>query len=306
MATVHYGSSNPHGTGVASWSKKGIKINKAPMDAKNYWLSNNVKIFSKTAIMHVRHMTSGKMCDDDTHPLVNETGDIALAHNGILSDYEKIRDELKKLGHNFKGEVDSEVLLHAYEQWGDEFIKELDNRKCSGWATILILKKNGDLLVYTDSGRMCVSIQEGTMMGFSDNSFLNFRDENLMKNGHLYSIKDGKIIEDKNIGMLGAKIVNNWWDKNRDKRTGYESNYVVREGKMVKDDDDDIDLYSQNDFFFAAVKNKIKETISSQGVWDVPEKVVIENKNEELETIDDSSNSKDKKEVEKITAEETI
>lgn len=49
-----------------------------------------------------------------------------LVYNGELYNTEDVRKKLKKLGHNFSGHSDTEVVLHAYAQWRDECLKEFN------------------------------------------------------------------------------------------------------------------------------------------------------------------------------------
>ena len=53
-------------------------------------------------------------------PMCNEDGKIWIVFNGEIYNFQKIREELEKKGHSFKSKSDTEVILHAYEQWGVE------------------------------------------------------------------------------------------------------------------------------------------------------------------------------------------
>ncbi len=58
-------------------------------------------------------------------PMVNETGDVYLVINGEIYNHLELRRELQAAGHVFKSRADSEAALHAYEQWGVEFVNRL-------------------------------------------------------------------------------------------------------------------------------------------------------------------------------------
>ena len=51
-------------------------------------------------------------------PFVDESGQVALTYNGELYNYRELRDELRKKGHAFRSDSDTEVVLHAYMEWG--------------------------------------------------------------------------------------------------------------------------------------------------------------------------------------------
>lgn len=51
-------------------------------------------------------------------PMCNETGEIWIIYNGEIYNYVELSEELVKKGHVFKSRTDTEVILHAYEEWG--------------------------------------------------------------------------------------------------------------------------------------------------------------------------------------------
>lgn len=53
-------------------------------------------------------------------PMSNENNKIWIVHNGEIFNYLELRNELINLGHVFKTQTDTEVIIHAYEQWGKE------------------------------------------------------------------------------------------------------------------------------------------------------------------------------------------
>jgi asparagine synthase (glutamine-hydrolysing) len=53
-------------------------------------------------------------------PMSNEDGSFWIVHNGEIYNYVEIRKDLEALGHCFRSQTDTEVILHAYEAWGVE------------------------------------------------------------------------------------------------------------------------------------------------------------------------------------------
>jgi asparagine synthase (glutamine-hydrolysing) len=58
-------------------------------------------------------------------PVWNETRDIAVVFNGELYNYRELREQLARCGHHFSTQSDTEILVHAWEEWGEDFLGEL-------------------------------------------------------------------------------------------------------------------------------------------------------------------------------------
>lgn len=63
--------------------------------------------------------------EEGHQPLYNEDKTLVLTFNGEIYNYKELKKELEGLGHTFATESDSEVLLHAFEQWDEEMFEHL-------------------------------------------------------------------------------------------------------------------------------------------------------------------------------------
>ena len=60
-----------------------------------------------------------------SQPILNEDGTKVLTFNGEIYNFQELRRELLEAGHVFKTSTDSEVLLHGYEEWGEDVLQRL-------------------------------------------------------------------------------------------------------------------------------------------------------------------------------------
>jgi len=72
-------------------------------------------ITSNVGIGHTRWATHGLPNDTNAHPHASMDGRLALIHNGIIENYDKLRSELVNRGYVFKSETDTEVLVHLID-----------------------------------------------------------------------------------------------------------------------------------------------------------------------------------------------
>src|SRR6478672_7899437 len=58
-------------------------------------------------------------------PIGNESGSIQVVFNGEIYNYRELKGELEQKGHRFRTNSDTEVLVHLYEELGDELVQRI-------------------------------------------------------------------------------------------------------------------------------------------------------------------------------------
>ncbi len=212
-SSVYYSNRNGDGFGyifnesggITTWVKFGGT-------AFNYWSKNkDTNIISSSLVYHCRNATSQDTSSKSAHPFIDENNEIAIAHNGVLYDYDSAKKYLQDKGYNFNTEVDSELLLYSYIEWGDDFIKKLDEMGVRGSINLLIYQFDGTVKVYSDDGSFKIVKTEEGYYGASDDETIDYLGKTEeIKSGHLVTFKKGKIVEDKDIGTLSSKYNYNY------------------------------------------------------------------------------------------------
>ena len=108
-------------------------------DDEGFYANNSISIGNtRLSIIDLR--------DVARQPIFNEDESIAIVFNGEVYNYIELREELMERGHRFKTMSDTEVIVHAYEEWGFKCV----NRFNGMWAFAIYDSKKGILFLSRD------------------------------------------------------------------------------------------------------------------------------------------------------------
>ena len=127
---------------------------------------------AETGIAHTRWATHGAPLTHNAHPLFSR-GEIALVHNGIIENFEELRDELKARGYAFESQTDTEVIAHLVHSLyaGDLFdaVRRAAKRLSGAYAIAVMSEREPHVVVGARAGSpLVVGVGDGEMFLASD------------------------------------------------------------------------------------------------------------------------------------------
>lgn len=215
---------------------------------------SKLKININMGIVHTRWATHGAPTIENAHPHIDCRGDIAIAHNGIIENYDYLKSSLEAKGHQFRSETDSEVIAHLIEENLDNDLETAVRealKKVVGTYGIVIISKNdpSKLIGARNGSPLVVGIGKGEYFITSDvASIIEYTKEVLYldDNEMVVLTNDGfatKTIDDV---PTSKKIEEVFWDMDMLKKGGYK-HFMLKE------------IYEQPESVFNAMRGRFED-----------------------------------------------
>lgn len=167
---------------------------------------------SSIGIGHTRWATHGVPNDINAHPHTSQSKRIALIHNGIIENYDSIKEELTKRGHSFESDTDTEVLTHLIEEVQQqeeaslfEAVRLALYEVIGAYAIAVIEEDNPNEIIVAKKGSpLVVGVGENEFFLASDATPIIEYTKNVvyLEDGEIARLKIGKEIELKTIDNL--------------------------------------------------------------------------------------------------------
>ncbi|NLD18934.1 MAG: glutamine--fructose-6-phosphate transaminase (isomerizing) [Clostridiales bacterium] len=192
---------------------------------------------SPIGIGHTRWATHGAPSDINSHPHGNEDNSIAIVHNGIIENYQEIKEWLAKdYGVKFKSETDSEVIAHLIGIFYDGDLLEAVNKAVAemrgAYAVCAIAAAEPDKIVAVRKDAPLVAgIGKGFNFIASDiPALLKYvREVYLIENNETIVITaDNITIYDENGKTVKRDVFHVTWDADAAEKEGYE-HFMLKE-----------------------------------------------------------------------------
>ncbi|WP_049935951.1 glutamine--fructose-6-phosphate transaminase (isomerizing) [Haloplanus natans] len=125
-------------------------------------------------VAHTRWSTHGPPTDENAHPHTDETGRVAVVHNGIIENYRELRDELEAEGVAFTSETDTEVVPHLVARElragraPEAAVRTATERLAGSYALAVVVAGTDALFAVRHDSPLVLGVGEGESFVASD------------------------------------------------------------------------------------------------------------------------------------------
>ena len=258
--------------GIAIFCHGSISIKKdvGKVDEVNSKL-NFIELEGNLGMAHNRWATHGAVTTKNAHPHADCSGSIVVVHNGIIENYQTLKEQLILKGHVFKSETDTEIIPHLIEEEmrkGKKFVEaaKISLKKLEGSYALLVMHKDEDKLI-------AVRKRSPLVLGISDDEYFAASDipafiEHTKKVVYL-SDYDFVILTPKNFKIFNLlrqkpvkrKIDTIDWDAEQAKKGEFE-HFMMKE---IAEQADTVQRAFQQDR--RIIDNIVKEMKKAKGIF---------------------------------------
>lgn len=197
---------------------------------------------SSVAVGQTRWATHGKVSIINAHPHFSCDKNIFVVHNGIVENYEVLKEELIKKGHRFVSQTDTEVIPHLIEEYrkNHSFVVACEKtfRRLKGLFAIVVLDKETEEIIGTRIGSPLVMGigNKGLFLASDVPAFLNKTNKVIfLDDGDMVHIIDDATYKIKSLfskKILKKKITEIKWTKEEAEKGKY-SHFMIKEIREI-------------------------------------------------------------------------
>ncbi len=192
LRRLEYRGYDSSGAAVYNPSKKKVVLIRAVGKVKNLEEKLPRALSGSPFIFHTRWATHGIPSEKNAHPHKDCQNNIFLVHNGIVENYQALKNKLIKKGHHFSSDTDTEVLSHLIEGF---FKGNLEEAVIN--ALKLIKGTYGLAIIARDDPQKIVLARQGSplLIGIGDNEYLAASDPAaiISRTKKVVYLKDGEV-----------------------------------------------------------------------------------------------------------------
>jgi glutamine---fructose-6-phosphate transaminase (isomerizing) len=199
-------------------------------------LEDGTEIAGRTGMGHTRWATHGAPTDRNAHPHLDCSGRIAVIHNGIIENFQGLRDRLTKDGHMFSSETDTEVVAHLIEEARGatlvEAVRETVGQLTGAYALVVTSADEPDVIVGVKvSSPLLVGLGRGeNLLGSDQPAFMHRTKEFVaLEDGQMAEIRPDSVrILDFDGNDVPVEPETVGWDLQAAEKAGYDD-FMLKE-----------------------------------------------------------------------------
>ncbi len=225
--------------GIAVVNSNGVDVVRAEGKLTNLELKLKEHPLHGTFGMgHTRWATHGKPNENNAHPHRDCTGKVVVIHNGIIENFLPLKQQLQKVGHEFKTETDTEVVAHLIEENmrdGTKFVPAVKKtlKELEGHYALVMIDGDepGTIIAAKHGPPLVIGLGEGENIVASDAAPLLAYTRNIiyLEDGE-YAIVNNKKVElfDSGDNVVKREPKKILWDAVAAEKEGYR-HYMLKE-----------------------------------------------------------------------------
>jgi glucosamine--fructose-6-phosphate aminotransferase (isomerizing) len=187
-------------------------------------------------IGHTRWATHGEPSDINAHPHTDPSGEFVVVHNGIIENFQSLREELEAEGHTFTSETDTEILAHLvareYNGHLETAIRSAVAQAEGAYALVVMTKREpGKIVAVRRISPLIVGLGEGETFLASDIPAVlhRTRDFLIVEDGEMVIVSEnGATIETIDGAPVEREIMHVDWDAEQAEKGGFD-HFMLKE-----------------------------------------------------------------------------
>mgnify|MGYP003305831044 CR=1 FL=1 len=206
---------------------------------KNLYNLHGINDLSGTiGIAHTRWATHGKPCKENSHPHMDNSNTFSVVHNGIIENYQELKEFLISNGYHFLSQTDTEIipnLIHYYYKKEKDLLKSVHlacmdfkgsyaiQVLCKDYPdTLIVARKDSPLVIGVGNEEHYISSDIPAILSYTKRFYL-------LNDGDIAKLsKDNITFYDYNLSPIKKELKNIEWDVSACEKDGYED-FMLKE-----------------------------------------------------------------------------
>jgi glucosamine--fructose-6-phosphate aminotransferase (isomerizing) len=218
--------------GLAIFDEGAIEVRRAIGKLANLESALRDKPMSgRTGIGHTRWATHGKPSERNAHP--HRAGSVVIVHNGIIENYQQLRDELEAAGHSVESDTDTELIAHLIDQNESEgadllsAVRAACSRLTGSYAFAALSQRDPSLIVAAKNGGSPIVLGLGEKQSFLASdipAILPYTREMISLHDGEFAVlsEDGVVLVDSAGNLVDRDPMAIQWDPVSAEKGGYD------------------------------------------------------------------------------------